>query len=544
MVVYYSFSLMEDIVNVNCGVLGHIDSGKTALCRALHQVASTASMDKNPQSQERGITLDLGFSSFVIPPNGDRHQSLQVTLVDCPGHAGLIRTVLGGAQIIDLSILVIDAQKGFQTQTAECLVIAEILCPRLLIIVNKIDLISGDKREGFCNKFEVSIRKTLSRTRLPDSVPIVFASASRNEGIPGVISALSTLIGPVPTRDSTGPLHFAFDHCFSVKGQGTVFTGTVLSGSIRKGQTVVLPHHNQSGEVRSIQKFRKQTTHASQGDRVGICVPGITAGGKERGDIHDASHDLVTGNMMVFVTKKIRYFKQRIENSKFHVSIGHTHTMASPFFFRVRTPTRQPDGDGVTPSDRSESLISSLDRQWDECKRLLSDPSIQFELIPDIDVHEERDEEPIFCLLLFARTIKCPLGTLMVASKLDLDENHPGCRLAFYGRGLPTDRSILSTRVLKSKSKEGQIDRHQGGAGYLVRGLLKKSGSDPTRIIGCDLVHESSGTLGRIESTFGKSGLVRVQFANELPSGCAGSRVILVMHKPSLSKLVDAHSVI
>lgn len=87
-------------VNVNVGVLGHIDSGKTALARALSTTASTAAFDKQPQSRERGITLDLGFSCFVVPlPGAEPGTSdtlLQVTLVDCPGHASLIRTIIGG----------------------------------------------------------------------------------------------------------------------------------------------------------------------------------------------------------------------------------------------------------------------------------------------------------------------------------------------------------------------------------------------------------------------------------------------------------------
>lgn len=91
-------------LNFNVGVLGHVDSGKTSLARALSSTASTAAFDKNPQSRERGITLDLGFSSFTVDlpehlrdGGGHRpHDSLQFTLVDCPGHASLIRTIIGG----------------------------------------------------------------------------------------------------------------------------------------------------------------------------------------------------------------------------------------------------------------------------------------------------------------------------------------------------------------------------------------------------------------------------------------------------------------
>lgn len=99
---------------------------QTSLVRALSTVLSTAALDKHPQSRERGITLDLGFSAFSVPPPPSlaaSYSAVQFTLVDCPGHASLIRTVIGGAQIIDMMLLVVDATKGMQTQTAECVVI-------------------------------------------------------------------------------------------------------------------------------------------------------------------------------------------------------------------------------------------------------------------------------------------------------------------------------------------------------------------------------------------------------------------------------------
>jgi selenocysteine-specific elongation factor len=98
--------------------MGHVDSGKTSLARALSTIVSTAGLDKHPQSQERGITLDLGFSSFDVPVPEHIQQAapgyakLTFTLVDCPGHASLIRTIIGGAQIIDMMMLVIDVTKA------------------------------------------------------------------------------------------------------------------------------------------------------------------------------------------------------------------------------------------------------------------------------------------------------------------------------------------------------------------------------------------------------------------------------------------------
>lgn len=142
------------ILNINIGVLGHIDSGKTSLCRALSTVTSTASLDKSPQSKERGITLDLGFSAFVVAvPDWLREREqeklagiehIQFTLVDCPGHASLMKTVIGGASIIDLMVLVVDCQKLIQTQTFECIVLGEILMDKLLIAFNKVDLLRSE----------------------------------------------------------------------------------------------------------------------------------------------------------------------------------------------------------------------------------------------------------------------------------------------------------------------------------------------------------------------------------------------------------------
>lgn len=148
---------MYNALNINIGILGHVDSGKTSLAKCLSTISSTAAFDKNPQSQERGITLDLGFSSFTVPmlehlKNATDKDILQYTLVDCPGHASLIRTIIGGVQIIDMMLLVIDVTKGIQTQTAECIVIGEITCKKFIVVFNKVDLLEEEKREQLINK--------------------------------------------------------------------------------------------------------------------------------------------------------------------------------------------------------------------------------------------------------------------------------------------------------------------------------------------------------------------------------------------------------
>lgn len=247
----------SNVLNINVGILGHVDAGKTALVRALSTSLSTAALDKNPQSQQRGITLDLGFSAFTLPmpahlttdPSASAYDSIQFTLVDCPGHASLIRTIIGGAQIIDMILLVVDANKGIQTQTAECIVIGEITTDNMIVVLNKVDMIPEAERSTKIERVSNRIRKVFSTTKFA-GVPIVCtAAAVGGEKSTGAAAAAS--LGPtskagtqgiddlvelikskvvIPTRNYSAPFYYAIDHCFAIKGHGTVLTGTVLSG--------------------------------------------------------------------------------------------------------------------------------------------------------------------------------------------------------------------------------------------------------------------------------------------------------------------------
>ena len=284
----------ERILNLNVGVLGHVDTGKTSLVKTLSSVLSTASLDKSKQSRARGITLDLGFSAFLLPlPDhlkkelvGDtndgidddknkkqrqqheqqqpqnqqksemqqKYDLLQVTLVDCPGHASLIRTIIGGAQIIDMVLLVVDATKGMQTQTAECLVIAEMTTRNLIVVLNKVDLFPENEREERIRLAEKKMRSALRGTKFENATMIGISACVGGEkvaAIGGIDGSSSHLSGThnihgllnvlqshmrAPNRDgkpSPDRFHFAVDHCFPIKGQGTVLTGTCLSGKTR-----------------------------------------------------------------------------------------------------------------------------------------------------------------------------------------------------------------------------------------------------------------------------------------------------------------------
>lgn len=335
------------VLNVNVGVLGHVDSGKTSLAKALSTVGSTASFDKHPQSKERGITIDLGFSSFSTPcpehiksilPSLD---SIQYTLVDCPGHASLIRTIIGGASIIDMMILVIDATKGMQTQTAECLVIGELTCDKMIVILNKTDLFEADKRAASVEKMSKRILKTLEKTKFANC-PVVAISARPGGG------DLSTDVAPlgldqllkvlaenttIPERNYSDPFMFYVDHCFQIKGQGTVLTGTVTQGAVRLNDTIEIPSLKVTKKVKSMQMFKKPVNEAKQGDRVGICVTQFESKLLERGVVCAPSYLRQTFALIAKVDK-ISYFKGAIKSkAKFHVSVVHETVMARATFF-------------------------------------------------------------------------------------------------------------------------------------------------------------------------------------------------------------------
>ena len=154
-------------------------------------------------------------------------------MVDCPGHASLIKTIIGGAQIIDMMLLVIDVTKGIQTQTAECLVIGEIVCTKMMVIINKVDMLPEDKRNIQLEKMMKKLKITFQKTKFKD---VEMVAVSARPGGPdsssepsGMSEFLARLMDQVylPRRpDSSSPAVFSVDHCFSVRGSGTVMTGT------------------------------------------------------------------------------------------------------------------------------------------------------------------------------------------------------------------------------------------------------------------------------------------------------------------------------
>jgi selenocysteine-specific elongation factor len=539
--------VMSSDLNINCGVLGHVDSGKTSLCRALSSIKSTASLDKHPQSQERGITIDLGFSSFDLLCGVGFPRTI-VTLIDCPGHASLIRAVLGAAAIIDLCLLVIDIRKGFQAQSIECLTVAEIVTRNLVVVVNKADMISEDQLADFERNFRAKARDAMMKTRFGPDVPLCFVSAFTRDGLDNLTELIRKIAVCSPPRKPEGLLHIAYDHCFQVKGQGAVVTGTVVSGSVCRGDKLYFPDSGEIRDVRSIQIFRRPTEKAQQGDRIGISVPGLSTNNKERGDIFGyGDSSLSRANVAVFMVRKARYFKETLANSCLQVTLGHQHAMAKMFFFEPILSVNTSLDSKRTISEPGSSvgtigkglLLDDLDLDWRIAQDSLNGPQKRFKLIESID---ERDlvAESALCLIMFDRKLTFFPMCAIIATRIDMFPGKCGSRIALYGRHLTADIDWLCRAIIKEKRKSGEIVRKLDDSTYLVKGLLKKEGGDLSQLIGKDIIHDGTQMKGTIESTFGKSGLLRTRFLEPIVAKLSDS-VTLVVQKSAIQKAIESH---
>ncbi|XP_073325121.1 selenocysteine-specific elongation factor [Pagrus major] len=512
-------------LNFNIGVLGHVDSGKTSLARALSSTASTAAFDKNPQSRERGITLDLGFSSFTVDlpdhlrdsEGQKQYDSLQFTLVDCPGHASLIRTIIGGAQIIDLMMLVVDVVKGVQTQTAECLLIGELTCPCMVVVLNKIDLLPPNKRQSAIEKMTKRLHKTLENTRFKECPVIAVAAkpggpeapdTEEPHGVPELIELLKKQTY-LPQRDPGGDLLMAVDHCFSIRGQGTVMTGTILQGSLAINDTVEIPALKVTKKIKSVQMFRKPVSGAMQGDRVGVCVTQFDPKLLERGVVCTPG-SLRTLYAAVISVRKIGYFKGSLATrAKFHITVGHETVMAKVTFFGLPpVGASEPPSDTKPPPPQPCSLETpfTFDREYfyqDEYMTSQGEASSG----PDPDQ---------WALLEFERPVTCPSLCLVIGSKLDTDIHANACRLAFQGRLLQgfedkgyAETSLPRLRIYKTKHKEGQVERVTDDYTVIGRSLFKKE-TNLQLFVGLK-VTLSTGETGVIEGGFGQSGKFKIR---------------------------------
>jgi len=253
------------------GTAGHIDHGKTSLIKALSGIDT----DRLKEEKERGITIELGFAHLELP--GGR----LIGIVDVPGHEKFVKNMVAGATGIDLVALVIAADEGVMPQTREHLEICELLKIRHgVVVLTKIDMVDDEWLE----LVREDVREYLSETFLADA-PIVEVSSQTGEGLDRLLKVLEEQVLKIPEREMGHLFRLPIDRVFSMKGFGTVVTGTTISGSIRLGDEVTIYPQGIDSKIRGIQVHNKEVEEVRAGLRTAVNLQGVEKASIERGNV-------------------------------------------------------------------------------------------------------------------------------------------------------------------------------------------------------------------------------------------------------------------
>ena len=255
---------------------GHVDHGKSALVKAL----TGTDPDRLPEEKARGITIDLGFAHLELAVPGPPPATLMLGLVDVPGHEDFVRNMVAGVGSIDLALLVVAADDGWMPQTEEHLQILTYLgVTRAVVALTKIDLAQD---EGAVVK---TVRGRLQASPFAEA-PIVPTSVVTQRGFDELKAVLARLlVQTTPPRDLGKP-RLSVDRVFVLKGIGTVVTGSLTGGTLKRGQAVVIQPRGQSTRIRSLQSHNRDVEVVGPGTRTALNLPDLEAGiGVRRGDV-------------------------------------------------------------------------------------------------------------------------------------------------------------------------------------------------------------------------------------------------------------------
>ena len=287
--------------HVNIGTIGHVDHGKTTLTAAITKYLALqgkaeytdySSIDKAPEERERGITINTAHVEYETDKRHYAH-------VDCPGHADYIKNMITGAAQMDGAILVIAASDGPMAQTKEHLLLArQVGVPAIVVYLNKCDQVDD---EELLELVEMEVRETLSYYEFPgDEIPIIKGSAlealsceSKDPSDPAyksikeLMDAVDEYI-PTPDRKADQPFLMPVEDVFTISGRGTVATGRVERGVIKKNEPVEivgLAEEKKQTVVTDIEMFHKLLDYAEAGDNIGALLRGVDKKSIERGQV-------------------------------------------------------------------------------------------------------------------------------------------------------------------------------------------------------------------------------------------------------------------
>jgi elongation factor Tu len=281
--------------HVNIGTIGHVDHGKTTLTAAitntlaekgLAQKKSYADIDAAPEERERGITINTAHVEYETLKRHYAH-------VDCPGHADYVKNMITGAAQMDGAILVVSAADGPMPQTREHILLArQVGVPALVVFMNKVDLVDDAE---LLELVEMEVRDLLSMYEFPgDEIPIVMGSAkgaldgdaAQMENVMKLMDAVDSYI-PEPERPIDKTFLMPVEDVFSIEGRGTVCTGRVERGIVKKMEEVEIVgiRDTQKTTVTDIEMFRKLLDEGRAGDNCGLLLRGLKKTDIERGQV-------------------------------------------------------------------------------------------------------------------------------------------------------------------------------------------------------------------------------------------------------------------
>ena len=246
------------------GTAGHIDHGKTALIRALTGVDT----DRLPEERRRGISIELGYAPLVLP------SGRQLSVVDVPGHERFVRTMVAGASGVDMFLLCVAADDGVMPQTREH-----------MAVLRGLGVADGVAAITKSDVGEPELAAEEARELVP-GVAVVQVSALRRTGLDELLAALDVVAGRLPGRaDDGGPTRLHVDRSFTLRGIGTVVTGTLWAGEVGSGDTVTVLPRGLRARVRSVHVHDEPVERAAAGQRVALNLSGVGWRELGRGDV-------------------------------------------------------------------------------------------------------------------------------------------------------------------------------------------------------------------------------------------------------------------
>jgi selenocysteine-specific elongation factor len=253
------------------GTAGHVDHGKSTLIEAI----TGTHPDRLAEEREREMSIVLGFDSFQLPDGKG------ISVVDVPGHRDFIENMLSGIGSIDACLLVIAADEGVMPQTREHLDILHLLeVGKGVIALTKTDLVDDP---DWLDLVEMEIRELISPTALKDA-PIVRVSAKTKSGMDDLLQTLSAVLEDQPERPDLGRPRLSVDRVFLMSGFGSIVTGTLLDGSFKVGEEVVLLPREKTGRIRGLQNHSQEVKEIGPGNRVAVNISGVENKDIKRGD--------------------------------------------------------------------------------------------------------------------------------------------------------------------------------------------------------------------------------------------------------------------